>query len=307
MSWLLLVIVATILDSSRIFVDNYTSDVYFKGRGAVSQKLFYGITFIVAAVVLAIIFGIDFSAAPLTTFLLLFVSGLLSGFAGIPYYKALEIDDSTNLGIFVQIAPVLYLLFGWFLLGETFNPLHIVASVIIVSAPLLILLATRKRSRKIKLKAIFYSFLYVLIAVIGNVIFVKENRPELSFISEMIFVFLGKGVSDIIIVATKPKWYRRFFSVLSSSHKKVLRPMLCNTAIGLLKDFAYRGGIAIAPSIALASAASDSVEPIFIFFMGIILTLIWPKFGREKLGRKNVLVHLSATVLVVIGIILLQF
>jgi hypothetical protein len=56
----------------------------------------------------------------------------------------------------------------------------------------------------------------------------------------------------------------------------------------------------------MASAASDSVTPVVIFFMGIVLTLIWPKFGREKLNRKNVLVHLVATMLVVIGIVLLQ-
>ena len=62
----------------------------------------------------------------------------------------------------------------------------------------------------------------------------------------------------------------------------------------------------MAPSVALASAASDSTTPIMIFFMGIVLTILWPNFGREKLNRKSVLVHLIATVLVVAGIILIQ-
>lgn len=306
MIWLFLVGIATILDSARIFVDNYSSDVYFKGRGSVSQKLFYGYAFIVGAFILAAVTGFDFNANYWLNYLLFFASGLLSGIAGIPYYKALELDDSTNIGIFTQLAPIFYLVIGWFALGENFSPYQLVAFAVIILAPLLIIATTRKRSRKIKIKAVFYALLYVLIAVIGNVIFVKENTPDLNFLTEILFVFLGKGVSNLIIVYSRPKWHRRFYAVLKSSHKKVLRPLISNSIIGFTKDIMYRQGLILAPSIAVASAASDSAEPIVIFFMGIVLTLIWPKFGREKLDRKTVIIHLIATILVVAGIVLLQ-
>ncbi len=306
MNWLILVGIATVLDSTRIFVDNYASDVYFKGRGAVSQKLFYGYAFIVLAIIVSIITGFDFNFNYLQNFALFFASGLLSGFAGIPYYRALELDDSTNIGIFTQLAPVLYLILGWIFLGEQFSPLQLLAFVVIVSAPILIVATTRKRSRKIKIKAVFFAFLYVLLAVIGNLIFVKESVPELNFLTEMVFVFLGKGISDLIIVYAHPKWRKRFHAVMKESHKKVLRPLISNSIIGFIKDLAYRAGLILAPAVAIASAASDSAEPIIIFFMGLLLTLIWPKFGREKLNKKSVLVHLAATILVVIGIVLLQ-
>lgn len=306
MIWLFLVGIATILDSARIFVDNYSSDVYFKGRGSVSQKLFYGYAFIIGAFILAAVTGFDFNANYWLNYLLFFASGLLSGIAGIPYYKALELDDSTNIGIFTQLAPIFYLVIGWFALGENFSPYQLVAFAVIILAPLLIIATTRKRSRKIKIKAVFYALLYVLIAVIGNVIFVKENTPDLNFLTEILFVFLGKGVSNLIIVYSHPKWRRRFYAVLKSSRKKVLRPLISNSIIGFTKDIMYRQGLILAPSIAVASAASDSAEPIVIFFMGIVLTLIWPKFGREKLDRKTVIIHLIATILVVAGIVLLQ-
>lgn len=306
MIWLFLVGISTILDSTRIFVDNYSSDVYFKGRGSVSQKLFYGYAFIIGAFILAAVTGFDFNANYWLNYLLFFTSGLLSGIAGIPYYKALELDDSTNIGIFTQLAPIFYLVIGWFALGENFSPYQLVAFAVIILAPLLIIATTRKRSRKIKIKAVFYALLYVLIAVIGNIIFVKENTPDLNFLTEILFVFLGKGVSNLIIVYSRPKWRRRFYAVLKSSRKKVLRPLISNSIIGFTKDIMYRQGLILAPSIAVASAASDSAEPIVIFFMGIVLTLIWPKFGREKLDRKTVIIHLIATILVVAGIVLLQ-
>ncbi|MBR2795484.1 EamA family transporter [Candidatus Saccharibacteria bacterium] len=305
MNWLILVAITVIFDASRIFIDNYVSDVYFKKNGAVSQKFFYGFTYILMAIIILIATNFNLFQADYVGIGLVLLSGALVSIAGIPYYKALEIEDSTNLGIFMQLAPVLYLILGWFFLGDTFSPLQLVAFIIILAAPTLIVFTTKKRSRKVKIKAVFFAFIYVLIAVIGNLIFVKADASTLNFIDEVALLFLAKGITNLIIIYGRPKWRRRFHAVFKSN-KKILRPLLTNTLIGAAKDFAYRGALITAPAVALASAATDSTTPIVIFFMGILLTLIWPKFGREKLDRKTVVVHLIATALVVTGIIILQ-
>lgn len=307
MNWLILVAIATILDAIRIFIDNYSSDVYFKGTGAVSQKLGYSIPNIIIGIIILIVTGFNFDINLLGIFGLFLLSGVLSGIAGFPYYKALEIEDSTNLGIFIQLAPILYLILGWLFLGETISLSQLIAFILIIFAPILIVLTTRKRSRKIKIKAIFYASIYVLIAVVGNLIFVKTSESQLNFFQSIGLVFIGHGIIDFIITYSRPKWRKRFFSILKNSKYKVLRPMALNTIVSIIKNFAYRGALILAPAVALASATSDSIEPIVIFFMGLVLTLIWPKFGREKLNKKAVLVHLIATILVVCGIILIQF
>lgn len=308
MSWLILVLFAVLAGSSHIYIDNYISDFYFKGRHAVSQKLFFAFAFIIVAIILAMISGFDFLNADIKIILVLILSGICTSLAGIPYYKALEIDDSTNLGIFIQVAPVLYLVLGWLFLGESISLLQMAAFIVIMIAPALIVLSTRKRSRKVKLRAIFYAFLYVLISVASNLVFVKENSvAEVSFLGSMTLVMFGKGVGNLIIMMLKPKWIKRFNDVYKDSRRKVLRLLMGTLGFSLIKDFTYRGALLLAPSVALASAAADSAEPIVIFFMGIVLTLIWPKFGREKLNRKSVIVHFAATVLVVIGVTMLQF
>ena len=306
MNWLILVAVAVISDSLRIFIDNYSSDVYFKGRGAVSQKLFNGLVFPVVALIAIAITGFDFNGIDIMTGLLLVFSGFIYGFAGVPYYRALELDDSTNIGIFTQLSPVLYLIFGWFLLDQSFSPIQLLAFFIILSAPFLIVLTTRKRSRKIKIRAVFYAFLYVFIAVMGNVLFVKVSNSEQNFVTTIALVLLGTGIANLSIVLTMPKLRKRFKEVNKKSHHKVLRPLFVNGIVRVVQQFTYRGALIAAPTVAVASVASDSAEPIVIFFMGLLLTLIWPKFGREKLERKTVLMHLIATVLVVVGIVLLQ-
>ena len=254
MGWLILVLFAVLAGSSHIYIDNYISDFYFKGRHAVSQKLFFAFAFIIVAIILAVISGFDFLNADAKIILVLILSGICTSLAGIPYYKALEIDDSTNLGIFIQVAPVLYLVLGWLFLGESISLLQMAAFIVIMIAPALIVLSTRKRSRKVKLRAIFYAFLYVLISVASNLVFVKENSvAEVSFLGSMTLVMFGKGVGNLIIMMLKPKWIKRFNDVYKDSRRKVLRPLMGTLGFSLIKDFTYRGALLLAPSSSLRS------------------------------------------------------
>lgn len=306
MSWITLVILAVLADSIRIFIDNYTSDVYYKGRHAVSQKVFNGYLFPIVGFIILIATGFDFNEMSLSVVLLMLFAGVLHGIAGIPYYRALELDDSTNIGIFTQLSPVLYLILGWFLLDQSFSPTQLIAFFIILSAPFLIISTTRKKSRKVKLKAVFFAFIYVLISVIGNILFVKISTDGQNFVTAIALVLIGKGFADLIIVNSRPILRKRYRDVYKKSRHKVLRPLITNGIVRIVQQFTYRGALITAPSVAIASVASDSSEPIVIFFMGLLFTLLWPKFGREKLDRMTVLIHLSATILVVIGIVLLQ-
>ncbi|MBO4812666.1 EamA family transporter [Candidatus Saccharibacteria bacterium] len=309
MMWLLLVLLSSFLDSTRIFVDNFISDTFFKGRLAASQKCFTVFAELITAIILIAVTGFNFGGTESYIFFLIILAGAIYTIGGIPYFRALEIEETTNIGIFVQLAPILYLVLGWIFLNESFSVYHLIAIPIILLAPLVVVVNARKRSRKVKLRAVFYAFLYVLFAVIGNLIFVKTNDLDsnhLNFFSETGFFYLGSCISNVIIVILRPKWRKRFVDVAKKNKLKLFAPISINFIINVIKNITYRAGLVLAPTVAIASAASDSVEPIIIFFMGIVLTLIWPQFGREKLQKKTILVHLVATVLVVVGIVLLQ-
>lgn len=307
MDWLIFVTIAVIADSSRIFIDNYISCDYFKSKMAVAQKYFYCFSFIVVGIICALIAGVDFTAVPFHVYILFILSGACAVVAGIPYYRALELSESTDYGIFIQLSPVLYLILGWLFLGQTISSVQLIAFLIILSAPILVIVTTKKRSRKIRLKAALYAFLSIFISTVGALIFVQQNTTELNFITEMAFVFIGKGIGNTIIMALAPKWRKRYHYVMKSTHHRVLRPLFATFIACILKDFATNLALILAPSVALVSAVSDSSKPIVIFFMGIVFTIIWPRFGREKLNKRTVLVHLIATILVVIGICLIQF
>lgn len=306
MNWLIILAIAVISDALRIFIDNYVSDVYFKEKGAVSQKIVSGIVTPIIGIAILIFTGFNFAEVPPISIVLLLISGVLGSLAGIPYYKALEIDDSTNIGIFFQFSPILYLIIGWIIGDEQFSIIQLLACFIILAAPLLVVITAKKRSRKVRIKAALLAFISIIFYVASGETFIQGNVDGINIFSEIGLVLITKGLSDLLIIGSRRKLRRRLAKVVKSSRRKVLFPINISIIMRVIQEFSYRIGLIIAPSVAIASAASDAVEPAVIFFMGLLLTILWPKFGREKLQKKTVFVHFIATVLVVIGIVILR-
>lgn len=307
MNWILVLAIAVVSDALRIFIDNYVSDVYFKEKGAVAQKIISGVALPIVGIVTIILNQPDLSQADPVMILFLVCSGIFNSIAGIPYYKALEIDDSTNIGIFFQFSPILYLIFNLLFFGESFTAVQLVGATIILIAPALVIFTARKNSRKTRIRAAILAFISILFYVLSGLLFTQATHmADIGIFNEIGMVIIVKGLADLVIIGSRLKWRRRLTKVIASSKGKVILPISAGLVAKLTQEFSYRIGLVIAPSIAIASAASDSVEPAAIFFMGLVLTLIWPKFGREKLQKKTVLVHLVATVVVIFGIVLMQ-
>ncbi len=309
MNWIVLVIIAMLGDAIVIYTDNYISDVFFKGRNSVGQKVFYGWQYVILSTILLFLFNVQFDTLPIQPVLALVGTGLISSISSVFYYRALEIENSTNLSIFFQLSPIFYLIFGWMLMGESIGLLQLLAIAVILMGPILIVLCTRKNSRKTKLRAISFAAIYVTISVLSNVLFVKvKGDTELDFGIAVLFTFIGKGIGNLILTyIVNRKWLKRYRRVVKTNGSKVYLPFFVDGTLSFLKDFAYRGALLAAPAMALASVVCDSIEPIVIFFLGVVFTLVSPKFGREKLDKKSILVRLAATGLVVVGIVLMQF
>lgn len=306
MDWFLCITIAIIAGASCIFIDNFISDYYFKGKNANAQKNFFVIPFFIIGLVCLLSTGVDFVNIPFYAYILFIISGAITALGGIFYYKALEISNSTDFGIFAQLSPVFCLILGWLFLDQNITDVQIIAFLIIFSAPILIITSTKKRSRQLKLKAISYVVADVLIDAISITIFVRFNNVEVNFITEMGFVYIGKSLGNLIIMLLNPKWRKRYRYIIKSSHYKAYYALFGDLIINTINLFAKNFALVLAPSIALTSAIISSGKPLMIFFLGLLFTLLWPKFGREKMKRKVILVHLVATILVVIGICLIQ-
>ena len=312
-TWLALVLASSVFAAISAYFDNYLTDNYFKERTPHAQKCFYGPAYAVIAILILVFYPYFFHVDPfaISTALLLFLAGVISSIASIPYYSALESENTTGAAIFFQLSPIFYLTLGALLLSERITGTHLIAFLILLAAPMIIILSTRKRGKKLEYRAAFFLLLYIIIYSFSQIVFVIAERDSgasgssVPIAMAIAFMFAGKGCCDIILSIFIKKWRMRYRHILKKSKWKVLAPLLANTTIWIFVEFFYRGAM-VSGQVAIVSAVGTATQLIATFLLGLLFTIIWPSFGREKLDKRSVVVHLIATVVAVAGIVLIE-
>lgn len=303
MLWLILSIVNAAGYAICGFFDNYITDVIFKGKKQESIKLFYGISYLLTTAVLFLIFGIEDMGWSRVVWLLL--AGVLSSTASIPYYRALKDEETTTASVFLQLTPVIYLIADCVIFGQKITELQLLAFLIIIMAPVVIVFSRkRKHSRKLELSSAIGFLLYVLLAAASGVITAHAGEG-FAFTTTFAWFVLGRGIMDLIYYFVHPDWRKRYKYVNQHDGKRLNLSLFTAQTIFLIAEFAGRYALIIGTP-ALVSVISNALEMIIVFVLGIILSIIVPKFGREKLSRHIILAHLVATILAVVGIVMLQ-
>ena len=303
MLWLILAIINAVGYAICGFCDNYITDVVFKAKKQESIKIFYGITYILTAVICFAIAGFQYVEP--TAILWLLLAGVLSSTASIPYYRALKDVETTTASIFLQIIPIIYLLASFVVFGEEITPRQLIAFVVIIMAPLVVIFSRRrKRMRKLALGAAGLLRAYCVVASASGII---TTRAGEGYDFNMVFGYfvLGRGIMDLIYYYTHPSWRKRYKYVQKTDFKRLYVSLTAAQVVFLIAEFAGRYALIVGVP-ALVSVTSNALELIVVFVLGIILSILVPVFGREKLSRHIVIAHLIATILAVTGIIILQ-
>lgn len=304
MIWLILTVIAAIAAALCTFYDNYITDVFFKEKLSQSQKMFYGPAYLVTAVIMLLVLPIE--PIPVLIALGLIGAGAIVSVSSITYYLALEKDDTTNVTIFQQFSPIFYLIFGRFILGEQITGGQLLAFLVVLSAPLLIIFTSRGRGKGSKIRTAGLILSNVAIAALGHTLATKFGQ-SINPLTMVLYVMIGKGLSDITIMMIKKKWRARFKYVKKRNNNFAFWGSLTmDHVLCVAHDFCYYSALLMAPTIAVVPTIIKAATPILVFFFGIILSIIWPTFGREKVNKKSVTVRLIATTLATAGVVLMQ-
>lgn len=305
MIWLILTGAATVLSSLYGFLDNFITDTIFKGRHAQAQKLFFGPAYLLTALVIFLLFEVQTTTVLVAVFLI--ISGFVASLSSIPYYLALSKDDTTNVTLLEQFSPIFYLIFGRFILGEQIGGGQLAAFLIVLSAPLLIILSSKKRSKGNLVKTAGFVLVQVTIAALAHTLTAKFGAG-VSSETMLFYLFIGKGISDIVSIAAVKKWRERWLHVWrkNSTSPKFWLTMTIDHLLYVGYDACYFTALILAPTIAIAPAIIKTAKPILVFVFGVIFSILWPNFGREKINKRAVSVRLIATTLATIGVVLMQ-
>lgn len=303
MLWLFLCVIVALIWSISAFIDNYVTDVIFKKKKPQSMKIFDGISYLITAA--AIFFLVGIKPLDIDVIGWMVLAGILASVATIPYFLALRDEEATAAAIFYQLSPVLILIAEWFIFKESITWLQAIGLTVILIAPVVIVFSRKRpKSRRMEFGAAILLTIYIIICTISGLITTHAGGDS-NFVDIFFWFLVGRGVSDIVLYATHQDWQQRMKYVWRRNRIRFMLAMLVNQTISIAAEFLSRYALIIGIA-SIVAATCNVLELIMTFVLGIILSIIWPKFGREKLERHVVIAHLIATILASIGIILIQ-
>ncbi len=299
--WILLACIASLFTALTVFLDNYAVDVLFKNKSPFAQKIVYLFLHPIVIIIIAVFFSLE--KVGLTTALLFVAVGALYSLALIPYYLALTKEDSTATEIFSQTEPIFCLLLGIWLLGEGLSTLQLISFILIILASFVTVAFRNKRTKKFGMRAILLTSLAAIIWAMSDLCFVAAGDNH-DYATTLMYILIGRAIVDFIIVTFFLKKERKYcFKMMKSGKLKFWWVLMTDYVLEISSDLIYRFALLLAP-MAIVSATGTATEVVFTFLLGLLLTLVWPKFGREKLQKRTILTHLIAIILLVIGIVI---
>ena len=313
MLWVILPLVAAVFFSLVAFIDNYLTDRYFKQKEPDSLAMFSVIGCMVSMAVILAIKGMDvFTGVDWGTMMVIMICGVVNIVATVPYYRAFAYGEATEITILGQLMPVISLFLALVFLGDRITPMQIVAFVMIFGATMLIAsnLGSRKKRLKWNKKMVVYMALACLGWSVSDVLFAHFARTDSADLwGNMIVSFfwfqVGVFVAIHVIYALMKDWQREIHSFLKSGLIPKMSMVCLSELFFVVAEFAFRFGLMLMP-VAIISVTEGVMRLVVTFALGIILTEIWPLFGREKITKDVVTRHAVATAMAIVGVVLIE-
>jgi uncharacterized membrane protein len=299
MQWLLFAIIGPLSWAISTHIDKYLVDKYFHDSDTAVLIVFTAVVAVLALPVIGFFVPGVFSLPPLAMAVMT-VSGTLYMGAMLFYLRALQTEEASAVAPFFQLSIIFTLLLAYVFLGEGLGPRQLSGIALIVAGTLSASVNGGAVRRRFNVKLLFLMTAATFIVALSAVLF-KYFAVQDSFWGTTFWTFAGQGIfgAGLILI---PGYYRQFANLFQRKPGAVLGINAANELINLGGGLGVRFASLLAP-VALVSAVS-STTTLFVFAIGLVLTLFFPKFGREDLRVGNLLRKGAAAILVTAGVII---
>lgn len=298
MTWFLLALVGPLLYAITNHIDKILLTKFFREGGVGTLILFSSLLSVFAIPFLFLgdtsVFAVEKKhIAVLTGASLLNISVLWF------YLLALKDNDASVVIVFYQLVPVFGLVFGYLFLGEMLTPRQLAAmGIIIFGASLVSFEIDEENGFRLRGAIVGYMLgavtCWALQSVIFKAVALKENVWRSLFWEHVMLVAVG-----ILIFLFIPAYRRHFLKVFRTNSAAVL-------ALNAFNEGAYMlGSIVVAFAYMLAPVAlvllAESFQPIFVFAIGVFLTVFFPRLSRENIRPRSIGQKLAAIAITGVG------
>ncbi|MFV0484648.1 MAG: EamA family transporter [Candidatus Saccharimonadales bacterium] len=304
MVWLWIPIAAAFCYAISGFIDNFLVDTYCKKKNPKCMSIIYVAIELVICVVVAIASqGAVFTGVGWGEIGIFLLAALVNFFGSIPYYRALKDDETTEVALLSQMSPVMALGLGFVFLNEVIGAQQLVGFFMILAMAVFIVVGSGRRRFKMKATAGICMVIACFFWVMSDIIFVFQAR-EVDFVASIFWLMMGGVISNVLAFIVMRSWRKDLKSFLARKRGRKISIIVANELVCLAGEVLWRFGVVVMP-VAIMSVTGNVAQLIITFILGVVLTLIVPKFGREKLSKKVVANHALAMGVIAIAVVLL--
>lgn len=302
MTWFFIALIGPFLYALTNHIDKVLLEKYFKESGVGTLLLFSSL---LSALALPFLFLADTTAFSVgaMNILALALVGVLNIAVLWCYLMALKDEEASVAVVFYQLVPVFGYVLGYLVLNETLTSMQLVAMAIVILGTAIISFEIdaenrfRLRGATIPLM-LGAAFFWALESVVFKAVALEEALWRSLFWEHLMLTLFGIGIFLFV------RSYRtHFLSALRENSRGILSLNVANESLYMLGNIAFSIAYLLAP-VALV-LLTESYQPLFVFAIGIVLTLFFPKLTNEKIGAKHLWQKGIAIVLTGLGTYLL--
>jgi uncharacterized membrane protein len=231
---------------------------------------------------------------------LIMLSGIFYMTALLLYLRALQSEEASVVAPFFQAGPLFGYVLAYLVLGETLSGRQIAGGVLIIVGALIVSLRFGHLTGTFKARLAMLMLACGFIMALSGLIF-KVFALKVEFWTTIFWMFVGEAVFGAALLAVTT-YRREFLALLRANTAALLSINASNELINLGGSLGNRFALTLAP-LSLVQAIG-STTTLFVFAFGIILSVVYPRFGREDLSGRNLAQKGVAAALVAAGVAL---
>src|SRR5215472_6433454 len=225
---------------------------------------------------------------------ILYMTGMLF------YLRALQSEEASVVAPFFQTGPLFGYVLAYFVLGETLSPRQMLGGALIIVGALFVSLRFGRNMKTFKTRLAALMVTCGFIMALSSLIF-KVFALRVEFWTTTFWMFVGEGIFGAVLLMI-PSYRWQFLTLLRTNTAALLSINASNELVNLGGGLGNRYALLLAP-LSLVQAIG-STTTLFVFAFGVVLSVFFPRFGRETLSGRELLQKGVAAILVATGVAL---
>lgn len=217
------------------------------------------------------------------------------------YLRALQLDDASVVTSLFQLNIFFTYIFGFLFLDEFLSGMQIMGSLILILGVVVMTLDFSESGNFFKKKILYLMIVASFFQSLDSLLF-KIVALDTPFWISIFWQYLGfiiPGIGLLFFV----RYRKPFLHILKVQKARILSINVLNEIINVFGKIAFSFASLLAP-LAVVWVVSG-FEPLFVFAIGIVLTIFFPRVINEDLSKKSLIQKFTAIIIMFVGTFLL--